>query len=60
MPDASNTPAAVHVQPRGSGFNPNSDEVKVVQKGIADFDEVQRVENEALDKKLVTKDNPGE
>ena len=53
VPDASNTPAAVHVQPRGSGFNPNSDEAKVVQKVITDFDEVQRAENVAFDKKLI-------
>ena len=52
-PDTLNPPAPVHVQPRRGAFNPNSDEVKVVERQITDFDQMQRLENEAFDKKLV-------
>jgi len=45
--------AAVHVQPRGSGFSPNSDEERLVQQRVTDFNETQRRQDESFDRKLV-------
>ncbi len=51
--EISSPATAVHVQPRGSTFAPNSNEEKAVQKRITDFDEMQRVQEESLDKRLL-------
>lgn len=53
VPETLNPPAPAHVQPRGSAFNPNSAGVKAVQKRITDFDEMQRVQEESFDRKLI-------
>jgi hypothetical protein len=45
--------AAVHVQPRGSSFSPNSDEERLVQQRVTDFNETQRRQEESFDRKLV-------
>jgi hypothetical protein len=45
--------AAVHVQPRGSGFSPNSGEERIVQQRITDFNETQRRQEESFDRKLI-------
>jgi hypothetical protein len=49
----SNAAVPVRVQPRGNAFTPNSDEVQVVQKRITDFNEMQRLQEEAFDRKLL-------
>lgn len=51
--ETSSSAAAVHVQPRGNAFTPNSTEEKAVQRRITDFDEMQRLEEESFDRKLI-------
>jgi hypothetical protein len=43
----------VQVQPRGSAFDPNSGRVKAVRKSITDFDDMQKVEEETFDRRLI-------
>ena len=50
-PETLNPPSPVHVQPRGSGFDPNSDAAQAVQKRITDFNEVQRIQEESFNRK---------
>jgi hypothetical protein len=53
MAESPSAPPPVHVQPRGGAFNPNSDGVKAVQKRITDFDEMQRIQDQSFDRKLL-------
>jgi hypothetical protein len=46
------TAESVHVQPRGNTFMPNTAAEDAVQKGIADFNERQEVQDAEFDKKL--------
>jgi hypothetical protein len=53
QPSTETSAAAVHVQPRSTTFTPNSNEEKAVQKRITDFNEMQRLQEESFDRKLV-------
>jgi hypothetical protein len=46
------TAESVHVQPRGNTFMPNTAAEDAVQKGIADFNEKQELQDAEFDKKL--------
>jgi hypothetical protein len=43
---------SVHVQPRGSTFAPSSAEEEIIQKRITIFNEMQRLLDSRLDRKL--------
>jgi hypothetical protein len=48
-----NPPSPVHVQPRGSGFDPNSGAAQAVQKRTTDFNEMQKIHEQSFDRKLL-------
>jgi hypothetical protein len=47
------TAPAVHVQPHGKSFDPNSTRVTAVRKRVNDIDAMLRSEDQELDRKLI-------